>query len=156
MQALHRRLDVEVGEAECRQRLACAAGFLTPADPAAEARLVAGGDGQVVDRVQHADEPEVLVHEPDAGVVRGRSVAQRERLRRSTHASTRRRVGLVVAGEDLDQRRLAGAVLADERVHFARGDIDADVVERDLARERLRQVLDSERVSHHPPIRPRD
>ena len=65
-------------------------------------------------------------------------------------------VGLVVAGEDLDQRRLAGAVLADERVDLAGGDVDADVVERDLPRERLRKVFDSERVSHHPPIPARD
>ena len=70
------------------------------------------------------------MHEADAGIVRGRPVAERERLAVDPRLTVAR-VGLVVAGEDLDQRRLAGTVLADERVHFARGDVEADIVERD-------------------------
>ena len=59
-------------------------------------------------------------------------------------------VGLVVAGEDLDQGRLTRAVLTDQRVHFTRSEIDADVVQGDLPREGLRQMLDAERVTHIP------
>ena len=39
-------------------------------------------------------------------------------------------VGLVQARHDLDQRRLAGAVLAEQRMHFAGADIEAYVLER--------------------------
>ena len=35
-------------------------------------------------------------------------------------------VGLDQAGEDLEQRRLAGAVLADQRMRFTFGDVEAD------------------------------
>jgi hypothetical protein len=54
-------------------------------------------------------------------------------------------VGQVVAGEGLDQRRLARAVLADECVHLAGADDDVDAVERALAGEGLREPVDRER-----------
>ena len=38
--------------------------------------------------------------------------------------------GVIDAGEDLDQRRLAGAVLADQRRHFARPQRETDIVQR--------------------------
>ena len=47
-------------------------------------------------------------------------------------------VGAVVAGEDLEQRRLAGAVLAEQPVDRARLELEVDAVERDGAREPLR------------------
>jgi len=46
-------------------------------------------------------------------------------------------VGLVHAAEDLDQRRLAGTVLADERVHLAGVQLQRDVVESADAGEGL-------------------
>ena len=54
-------------------------------------------------------------------------------------------VGLVVPGEDLDDGRLPGAVLADERMDLAGGDLEVDVVERTLSRERLAQAVQTER-----------
>ena len=60
-------------------------------------------------------------------------------------------VGLVIAGEDLDQRRLPRSVLPDESVHLTGGDVDAHVVERDLASEGLRQVFDPQCVGQCPP-----
>jgi hypothetical protein len=39
-------------------------------------------------------------------------------------------VGAVHAGDDLDQRRFAGAVLAQERMHLAGPDIEAHAAER--------------------------
>ena len=47
-------------------------------------------------------------------------------------------VGLVRAGEDLDERRLAGAVLAEHAVHLARDDVEVDAAKRLHAGERLR------------------
>ena len=54
-------------------------------------------------------------------------------------------VRLVVSGEDLDDGRLPGAVLADERMDLAGGDLEVDVVERTLSRERLAQAVQTER-----------
>src|SRR5262245_34861363 len=46
-------------------------------------------------------------------------------------------IGRVDAGEDLDQGRLARAVLADQAMHLARLDRPVDRVERDRAAEAL-------------------
>ena len=46
-------------------------------------------------------------------------------------------VGLVRAGQDLDQRGLAGAVLAEEAVHLAGADVEVDAVEGADTRELL-------------------
>ena len=48
------------------------------------------------------------------------------------------RVGLVEPVEDVHQRRLAGAVLAEQRVHLAARELEVDVVVRDDAGEHLR------------------
>ena len=50
-------------------------------------------------------------------------------------------IGAVHAGEDLDQRRLAGAVLAEQRVHLAGAHVEVDRVERERAGEALGQRL---------------
>ena len=58
----------------------------------------------------------------------------RQRRRHVRHVTSRHRqaarIGPLGAGHDLDQRRLAGAVLADDRVHLARLQIERDVAER--------------------------
>ena len=46
-------------------------------------------------------------------------------------------VGRDEAGEDVQQRALAGAVLADQRVHFARIEREVDAVQRDGRAEAL-------------------
>ena len=55
-------------------------------------------------------------------------------------------VRLVVAGERLDERRLARAVLAHQGVDLARADVDRDVLERARGAERLGQARDAQRV----------
>ena len=55
-------------------------------------------------------------------------------------------VGPQEAGQDLDQRRLAGAVVADEAEHLALGQVHRDVDERRDRAEALRDVLDADRV----------
>jgi hypothetical protein len=54
----------------------------------------------------------------------------------------RARIGRVVTGEHLDQRRLAGTVVPDEGVHLAGPHLEVDLDQRARARKRLRQVLD--------------
>ena len=44
------------------------------------------------------------------------------------------RVGAVGRGQHLDERRLAGAVLAEQAVHLAGADVEVDPVERADAR----------------------
>jgi len=50
----------------------------------------------------------------------------------------------VDAGEDLDERRLAGAVVADERDDLARVHVEVDVGERGDRAEMLRDPLEAE------------
>ena len=50
------------------------------------------------------------------------------------------------AGQDLDQRRLAGPVVADQAEHLAGSDIEGDVLERCHHPEALTDVLDPDRV----------
>src|SRR5262245_49281470 len=47
-------------------------------------------------------------------------------------------LGLILTGQDLDQRCLSGAVFADQRMDFAAVDRKADVVDSELPREGLR------------------
>ena len=54
-------------------------------------------------------------------------------------------VGLIEAGENFDQRRLAGAVLTDKGVDFARHDRQVDAIQRERAEKALRQTPDLDR-----------
>ena len=51
-------------------------------------------------------------------------------------------VGGMDARENLDQRRLAGAILAEQREHLSALELKADIVERLGAAESLRDALD--------------
>ena len=79
----------------------------------------------------------------------------RQRLRDRAHRPAverdRARVGFVDAGQDLDQRRLAGAVLAEQRVDLAAPHVEIDVVER----QRRGEALDEARSSSEQPARRR-
>src|SRR5439155_401768 len=55
-------------------------------------------------------------------------------------------VVLVHAGEDLDQRRLAGPVVAEDARHLARVDMEGDVLQRQDVAEVLGHVLELEQV----------
>ena len=73
----------------------------------------------------------------------GHRVTERERLAGELGDGTR--VRRVVAGERLDQRRLAGAVLTDERVDLALADLDRRVDQSPGSGKRLREALDAQR-----------
>ena len=57
-------------------------------------------------------------------------------------------VGRDLAAGDAHQRRLAGAVLAEQRVHLARPQLERDVLERDDAREALPDAGQLEQRGH--------
>ena len=149
-QVADRRLDVDVGEAEHVEGLAGATDLVAPADLAEPSHVVAGREGDVLDRAQRADEPEVLVHEADPGRGGGVAVAEGEGLV-VVRPRLSARVRLVIAGEHLDEGRLAGSVLADESVDLAGLDGDRDVGQRDLSRERLREMFDAQHFSQWRP-----
>ena len=86
------------------------------------------------------EERRLLVDDRDPGVARVGGPA--ERRPRAPSIEQPAAVGRVDAAEDLDERRLAGAVLADERVGLAGVEIDRDVVERVDRAEGLRRVLE--------------
>ncbi len=94
----------------------------------------------------------MLVDEADAEPPEG---ARRDRQGNlgAVHPKPRTRIRLVEAGQDLDQRRLAGAVLAEETVHLAAGDREVDIVERFRAAEMLGEARDAKNrdgLGHRP------
>ena len=89
--------------------------------------------------VSDGHEPEMLVDEGQPEPL-GRACRQRQRHTLAVDQQFRARLRRMKAREDLDQRRFAGAVLAEEAQHFARHDIERDVVERLRAAETLREM----------------
>ena len=112
-------------------------------------RLVAEHD--VLGDRHHRDQHEVLVHHADAGFDRVLRGAEDDGLALQQDLPL---VGLVEAVEDVHERRLAGAVLAEEGVHLALAHVEADVVVGDDAREPLRDPthLEDWLVGHAAPI----
>ena len=85
----------------------------------------------------------MLVHHADAGLERG-AAASRAAAARSAPSGPATRsalVGDVVAEEDVHQRRLAGAVLAEERQDLAPVQRQVDGVVGDERAEALRHAL---------------
>ncbi len=120
------QVDVEALEDPMGQLL-----LLAPADAAAGAAGEAAAQREVVHGVELEDEAEVLVDEVQA---RRDLVAQGERL--AAELGRRAGVGRVVAGQRLDERGLARAVLTDERVDLAGADVERRVDERLRRRRR--------------------
>ena len=83
----------------------------------------------------------LLVHGADAG---GDRVARRGEADLAAVDGHPPLVGLVDAGDDLDQRRLAGAVLAHQRMDLAGPKVERDAVERLDAGEGFARGLDRE------------
>jgi len=59
-------------------------------------------------------------------------------------------VRTVYAGQDFDQRKFAGPILAQQRMHFAGTRLKSDLVESDVAGEALRQPITSSSVRDSP------
>ena len=89
----------------------------------------------------------MLVDAGDAAADHLLRIAERRGLAGDLDRAARRRDG---AGEDLDQRRLAGAVGADQRAHLAGHDGEVGVAQRDEVAVDLGQpdAADEGRVGH--------
>ena len=107
-------------------------GEAPPADEEPRARLAA--DEHVLGDRHVGGEGEFLVDGDDAGAL---GVVGRREGDRLAEELDLARVGAVRAGQDLEQRRLAGAVLAEQGVDLGRPDFEMDVLERLHAGEAL-------------------
>jgi hypothetical protein len=96
-------------------------------------RLVCQDD--VLGHRHDGDQHEVLVHHSDPTLDRGLGRADLDGL--TVHQDLAL-VGRIEAVEDAHERRLPGAVLAEERVHLAAPEVEVDVVVREDAGEALR------------------
>ena len=128
-----------------REKRARAVAHLGIAEPSATRDLAAGED---VSRHRQVGKGEhLLIDHADAAL---------ERLARTAEVETlvvpvnRAGVGLDDAGENLQQRRLAGAVLAHERVRFAFAHGEADAAQGPDGAERFADVTELEgRLGRH-------
>ena len=82
----------------------------------------------------HGNEHEMLVHHADAGMD---GIARRVEAHGLAVQEDLSGIGPIEPVEDVHQRRLAGAVLAEQRVHLTAPDVEADVVVRYDAGELL-------------------
>ncbi len=103
-----------------------------PAGERAPQRL--GAQDDVVQHRQVVGQREVLVDDADAGGERRARVAGRQRRAERGDAAG---VGDVVAEQDRHQRRLAGAVLAEQRQHLAARERERDRIVGDQVAEAL-------------------
>jgi hypothetical protein len=96
-------------------------------------------------------ERQLLEHRGDSQHLRMARRSDRHRLAAQQDVAS---VRLHHAGEDIGQRRFAGAVLADERVHLTSRQVERDAVEGDRGAEALDEVAGREQgVRHHVPVR---
>ncbi len=102
----------------------------------AEAGLLVA-EVDVLGDAEALDEVELLVDRRDPEVHRGLRVGEAYLLPLPADGAF---VGLVDPGEDLDEGRLAGAVLAEEAVHLAGADVEVHPTECDHSRETLHDV----------------
>ena len=113
-------------DAETREDLGRLAAHRTPVDrPESATRRMA--DEDVLGDRQVREESRLLVDYGDAQRPGLGRTLQRDLL---TVEQQRAGVGLMDAGQDLDERALAGAVLADQPMDLARPQLERDVVER--------------------------
>ena len=98
---------------------------------------------EVVDGDHRRHEGEVLLHERHTALdgLAGRGRGERVRRPRK-HLAGRRPVE---PAEDAHQRRLAGAVLAEDRQHLAGADVEVDVAQRLHVAEAARDADDLQR-----------
>ncbi len=95
-------------------------------------RLVA--EEHVLGHAQRRDDRQLLVDHADAGGQRVAGGAEMHRPPVDAHLAV---IAGMDAGDDLHQRRLAGAVLADEAMHLAGQQREVDARQRGHAAERL-------------------
>ena len=141
-QVAHRRRGVEAG-ADLVERLLRLAVHARPVDEA-QARHAAhrlAADEDVLGRGQLVEHHRFLVHRDDAGLACLPRAVEAAELAAHAQLALGRRMH---AGQDLDQRRLARAVLADERHHFAGHQVEVDAAQRVGRAEALVQAAQAQ------------
>src|SRR5207248_3732862 len=103
---------------------------VTQAEGAALAAVIAEDD--VLRHREGLDEPEMLVHHRDSRLER---VARRMEMHLPAVDEDLAVVRPVEAGEDVRERALAGAVLAEQSVHLPGGGLEVDALVCNDARE---------------------
>ena len=134
--------DRQVGDARVRRHLEAVLGpqRLEPARAfGALEHAVRLAEQQVVDDARIADQAEVLMHHRDALRERVARAGGAVRAAGERHAAG---VGRVDAEDDVAQRRLAGAVLAEQAVDLAGTDVERDAVERGQRAEALADAVE--------------
>ena len=108
-----------------------------PVDAAPGGERLPADEDVLLDR-EIGEQNRLLVDDRDPGVAGvGRAVEEDLPAVHEDRAGVRR----MDSGEDLDEGRLAGAVLAHESVYLAGEEVDRHVLERLHGAERLRRVL---------------
>ena len=120
------RIELDRRHAQAAKRLGGALLHRRLAQPADEVVLLAP-EVHVLDDVEVVAEREILVDDLDPELRRVLRPADRDPLAVEPGLAL---VDRVDPGDALDQRRLAGAVVADERHHLARAHLEVDVGER--------------------------
>src|SRR5271165_4225383 len=109
-----------------------------------------GAEEQVLLHRQLRNQRELLEHRADAALAGLVHRGQVDRLTAELHAPVRRPID---AGDERDQRRLAGAVLAEQHMHLAGAQVEIDAAERDHAGEMLRYLFEPEQDRSFRPRR---
>ena len=126
--------------------------LLPPPDAACEAGREPG-DAQVLQDGHRRDQREVLVDERHARAAGTGTQVGGDVL--PSHAHVRPGLGRVVAGQDLDQSRLATAVLPDEADDLTARELQGDVLQHRHSAEALRERPGDQRRSRGGPrLRP--
>src|SRR4029077_6274384 len=94
------------------------------------------------------DERQILV---DAFDAERAGLADRGQRDRPAVDENLPRIRLVITGQDLDQRRFAGAVVAENAERLAIGDMHRDAGQCDGVAERLLEHLGADRLGHQAP-----
>ena len=102
--------------------------------PIDDRRGMGARDDEILRRRQRGDQREMLVDHADAMRMRVARRGDHLLLAVDQHAAARR---LVEAHDAFDERRLAGAVLAEQRMQRARPDMDRDILQRHQRSEDL-------------------
>jgi hypothetical protein len=116
---------------------------LVEEEPQPAARLAA--DENVLRHGQMIHQLQFLMNDADAGGLRFARARERDRLAINEDFAGILRID---AGEDLHQRRFAGAVLAHQRMDFAGDQLEPDVVQRPDAGKALGQVPNGDQSGH--------
>jgi hypothetical protein len=132
-----RRIGVEI-DAHDRKRVRGGLAHAPPRHQAQGRSRIAGLNGDILCDRHPLHETEILMDEGD-----------RQRPRRRTRRPSRKRnltlVGLVYAGHDLDEGRLARAILAEQGVDFSALHVEVDMIERKRRGESLDDTGHSEK-----------